>query len=297
MWRGIFPAVTTKFTTDGELDLVEMERCFGLQADAGVDGIIVCGSLGENMTLEPEEKLEILKVARSAAGSRPVLMTVCESSTRRAAAAAKAAAAAGASGFMILPGVPYKSAPEETLNHVQSVAAAGGLPVMVYNNPIAYGVDVTIAMFEQLAKNDLIVAMKESTDDVRRVTDVFNAFGDRFDVFTGVDNLALESLLMGAHGWVAGLVVAFPKETVAIYKLVQAGRIEEARAIYRWFRPLLDLDVSTFLVQNIKLAEVHAIGSNDRVRAPRLPLSGQARAKVSAVIEKALAARPELPKF
>lgn len=297
MWRGVFPAVTTKFTENGDLDIAEMERCFGLQFDAGVDGIIVCGSLGENMTLDQEEKLEILKVARSAAGSKPVLMTVCESSTRRGATAAKAAAKAGADGFMILPGVPYKSSPEETLAHVQAVAAAGGLPIMVYNNPIAYGVDVTIPMFEELAKNDLVVAMKESTDDIRRVTDVFNAFGDRFDVFTGVDNLALESLLMGAHGWVAGLVVAFPKETVAIYKLVQAGRLDEARAIYRWFRPLLDLDVSTFLVQNIKLAEVYAINSNDRVRAPRLPLSGDQRKHVVAVIEKALASRPELPKF
>jgi 4-hydroxy-tetrahydrodipicolinate synthase len=297
MWRGVFPAVTTKFTENGDLDIAEMERCFGLQFDAGVDGIIVCGSLGENMTLDQEEKLEILKVARSAAGSKPVLMTVCESSTRRGATAARAAAKAGADGFMILPGVPYKSSPEETLSHVQAVAAAGGLPIMVYNNPIGYGVDVTIPMFEELAKNDLVVAMKESTDDIRRVTDVFNAFGDRFDVFTGVDNLALESLLMGAHGWVAGLVVAFPKETVAIYKLVQAGRLDEARAIYRWFRPLLDLDVSTFLVQNIKLAEVYAINSNDRVRPPRLPLSGDQRKHVVAVIEKALASRPELPKF
>ena len=297
MWRGVFPAVTTKFTENGDLDRAEMERCFGLQIDAGVDGIIVCGSLGENMALEAEEKLEILNIARSAAGSRPVLMTICESSTKRGAAAAKAAAKAGADGFMILPGVPYKSSPEETLTHVQSVAAAGGLPVMVYNNPIAYGVDVSIPMFEALAKNDLIVAMKESTDDIRRITDVFNAFGDRFDVFTGVDNLALESLVMGAHGWVAGLVVAFPKETVAIYRLAQAGRLDEARAIYRWFRPLLDLDVSTFLVQNIKLAEVHAIRSNDRVRGPRLPLSGEERKRVSAIIEKALASRPELPKF
>lgn len=297
MWRGVFPAVTTKFTEHGDLDFAEMERCFGLQVDAGVDGIIVCGSLGENMTLEADEKIEILKLARTVAGVRPVLMTICESSTRRGATAAKAAAKAGADGFMILPGVPYKSNPEETLTHVQAVASAGGLPVMVYNNPIAYGVDVTIPMFEALARNDLVVAMKESTDDVRRITDVFNAFGDRFDVFTGVDNLAFESLVMGAHGWVAGLVVAFPKETVAIYKLIQAGRLDEARAIYRWFRPLLDLDVSTFLVQNIKLAEVYAIQSNDRVRGPRLPLSGEARSKVVAVIEKALASRPELPKF
>ncbi|MFB2551580.1 dihydrodipicolinate synthase family protein [Ensifer soli] len=295
MWRGVFPAVTTKFTEDGALDRAEMERCFALQFEAGVDGMIVCGSLGENMALEPEEKLEVLSIARSVSGGKPVLMTVCESATRRAGNAARAAAKAGADGLMILPGVPYKSAPAETLGHIGAVAAAAGLPVMVYNNPIAYGVDVTLSMFDELAKNDLVVAMKESTDDIRRVTDVLTRFGARFDCFTGVDNLALESLLMGAHGWVAGLVVAFPKETVAIWKLVQAGRLDEARAIYRWFRPLLDLDVSTNLVQNIKLAEVFAIDSNDRVRAPRLALSGAERARVAAIIEAALAQRPELP--
>lgn len=295
MWKGVFPAVTTKFTAEGGLDKAEMERCFALQFEAGVDGMIVCGSLGENMALEPEEKLEILRIAKSVASGKPVLMTICESATERGRKAAAAAARAGADGFMILPGVPYKSAPAETLNHVQAVAAAGGLPVMVYNNPIGYGVDVTVPMFEELARNDLIVAMKESTDDIRRVTDVINAFGTRFDVFTGVDNLALESLVMGADGWVAGLVVAFPKETVAIYRLAKAGRIAEALAIYRWFRPLLDLDVSTLLVQQIKLAEVFAIGSNDRVREPRLALQGEQRARVAAVIEKALANRPVLP--
>ncbi|PDT80719.1 dihydrodipicolinate synthase family protein [Sinorhizobium sp. BJ1] len=295
MWRGVFPAVTTKFTTEGDLDKAEMERCFALQFEAGVDGMIVCGSLGENMTLEADEKIEILKIAKSVAGGKPVLMTICESATRRGEAAASAAAKAGADGFMVLPGVPYKSAPTETLSHIQAIAVAGGLPIMVYNNPVAYGVDVTLSMFDELAKNELVVAMKESTDDIRRITEVLTRFGERFDCFTGVDNLALESLLMGAHGWVAGLVVAFPKETVAIWKLVQADRLEEARAMYRWFRPLLDLDVSTNLVQNIKLAEVFAIDSNDRVRAPRLPLAGAERQRVQGIIEAALAKRPALP--
>lgn len=295
MWKGVFPAVTTKFTEDDELDVGEIERCFGLQFDAGCDGMIVCGSLGEAMALEPQEKLELLGIAKSAAGSRPVLMTVCESSTKRAAKAAQAAAKAGADGLMVLPGVPYKSAPHETVAHLKAVTQAAGLPVMIYNNPVAYGVDVTLDMFEDLAEEPLVVAMKESTDDIRRVTDVINRFGDRFDVFTGVDNLALESLMMGAVGWVAGLVVAFPKETVAIYRLVQAGRIPEALEIYRWFRPLLDLDVSTNLVQNIKLAEVHAIGSSDRCRAPRLALSGAEKARVEAVIKSALEKRPQLP--
>lgn len=295
MWRGVFPAVTTKFTSDDRLDMAEMERCFALQVEAGVDGLIVCGSLGEAMALEGEEKLEILKLAKSVAGSRPVLMTVCESSTRRAVAAAQAAAKAGADGLMVLPGVPYRSAPHETLAHLFAVARGSGLPIMVYNNPVAYGVDVTLEMFDELAGEPLVVAMKESTDDIRRVSEVISRFGDRFDVFTGVDNLALESLVMGATGWVAGLVVAFPKETVAIWKLAQAGRIEEARAIYRWFRPLLDLDVSTNLVQNIKRAEVHAIGSNDRCRAPRMALSGAEAERVDGIIRAALDTRPQLP--
>ncbi|MAA98175.1 MAG: dihydrodipicolinate synthase family protein [Stappia sp.] len=295
MWQGIFPAVTTKFTAGDTLDIAEMERCFALQVEAGVDGLIVCGSLGEAMALEPDEKIEILKTAKRVAGRRPVLMTVCESSTRRAARAAEAAAAAGADGLMVLPGVPYRSAPHETVPHLLTVTRAAGLPVMIYNNPVAYGVDVTLDMFEMLAAEPLVVAMKESTDDIRRVTDVISRFGDRFDVFTGVDNLALESLMMGATGWVAGLVVAFPRETVAIWRLFRAGRIEEAREIYRWFRPLLDLDVSTNLVQNIKRAEVHAIGSNDRCRAPRLPLAGPEAERVDAIIKAALGVRPALP--
>lgn len=297
MWHGVFPAVTTKFTADDTLDKAEMERCFALQVEAGVDGLIVCGSLGEAMALEPEEKLEILAIARSVSAGRPVLMTVCESSTRRAEEAAASAARNGADGFMVLPGVPYRSAPHETVAHLRAVAHAGGKPVMVYNNPVAYGVDVSLDMFEALADDELIVAMKESTDDIRRVTEVIARFGDRFDILTGVDNLALESLVMGADGWVAGLVVAFPAETVAVYRLAKAGRIEEARALYRWFRPLLDLDVSTRLVQNIKLAEALAIGSNDRVRAPRMPLRDGERARVTAVIEEALANRPDLSKL
>jgi 4-hydroxy-tetrahydrodipicolinate synthase len=297
MWKGIFPAVTTKFTADDRLDIAEMERCFALQIEAGVDGLIVCGSLGEAMTLDADEKIEILRTAKRVAQGRPVLMTVCESATRRAARAGEAAAAAGADGLMVLPGVPYRSAPHETSHHLLTVTRAAGLPVMIYNNPVAYGVDVTLDMFEMLAAEPLVVAMKESTDDIRRVSDVISRFGDRFDVFTGVDNLALESLMMGATGWVAGLVVAFPRETVAIWRLFQAGRFDEAREIYRWFRPLLDLDVSTNLVQNIKRAEVHAIGSNDRCRAPRLPLSGPEGERVDAVISAALAVRPVLPEI
>ena len=296
LWNGVFPAVTTKFTADDRLDITEMERCFALQRDAGVDGIIVCGSLGEASTLDPEEKIEVLKTAlRVANGKIPVLMTVVDGATRRAQAQAEAAAKAGAHGLMVLPGVPYKSEAHETMAHFRAVAKAGGLPVMIYNNPVAYGVNLTPEMIAELAQDPLFVAVKESSDDIRRVSELFNLVDDKFRVFTGVDNLALESLAMGAHGWVAGLVVAFPKETVAIYKLALAGRMAEALKIYRWFRPLLDLDVSARLVQNIKLVEAVAISSNDRCRAPRIALSGAERTRIEKIVKDAMAKRPSLP--
>jgi dihydrodipicolinate synthase/N-acetylneuraminate lyase len=296
MWAGVMPAVTTKFTADDRLDHAEMERCFALQIDAGCDGLIVCGSLGEGPMLTHDEKLEVFATARKVAGKRPVLMTVNEAATRDGAALAKRAAKAGADGLMVVPSPIYHTNPEETVATLKAVAAAGGLPVMIYSNRLAYRVDVTVDVMAELASDDLFVAVKESSDDIRRSTEIINAFGDRFDLFTGVDNLAFEALSIGAIGWVAGLVTAFPKETVAIYRLMKAGRREEALTIYRWFRPLLDLDVSTYLVQNIKLAEVFAIKSNDRVRAPRMPLFGERRAKVEKVIKDALATRPVLPK-
>ncbi|MEX0406108.1 dihydrodipicolinate synthase family protein [Aquibium sp. LZ166] len=297
MWAGVFPAVTTKFTESDELDHAEMERCFALQMEAGCDGIIVAGSLGEGPMLSHEEKLEVLKTARGVAGGKPVLLTVNEPGTREACAMAKKAAAAGADGLMVVPSPIYHTNPDETVAALSAVAAAGDLPVMIYSNRLAYRVDVTIPIMEELAADARFVAVKESSDDIRRSTDIVNAFGDRFDLFTGVDNLAFEALSVGAIGWVAGLVTAFPAETVAIYRLMKSGRRDEALAIYRWFRPLLDLDVSTYLVQNIKLAEVFAIGTNDRVRMPRKPLSGERRATVEKVVKDAMATRPELPKL
>ncbi|MGQ0675716.1 MAG: dihydrodipicolinate synthase family protein [Rhodospirillales bacterium] len=294
-WTGVYPAVTTKFTADDRLDIAEMERCFALQLEAGVHGLIVCGSLGEASTLEFDEKVAVLMTAVRVARDRvPVLLTVVDGSTRRAQALAETGARNGAAGVMVLPGVPYRSEARETLAHYRAVAKAGGLPVMIYNNPVSYGVDVTPAMLAELASDPLFVAVKESSDDVRRVTKIFNACGDRYRIFTGVDNLALESLVMGAHGWVAGLVCAFPAETVAVWDLARAGRMVEALAIYRWFQPLLDLDVSAKLVQNSKLVEALAIGSNDRCRAPRLALAGEERARIEAIVRKALACRPAL---
>ena len=297
MWQGVFPAVTTKFTGDDQLDGAEMERCFGLMTDAGCDGIIVCGSLGEGPMLHLDEKLEVLRIAKATAAGRPVLLTVNEAATRDGAGLAQAAANAGADGLMVVPSPIYHTNPEETAATLKAVASAGGLPVMIYSNRMAYRVDVGVDVMAELAEDDLFVAVKESSDDIRRTTEIFNRFGSRFDVFTGVDNLAFEALAVGAVGWVAGLVTAFPRETVAIYRLMQQNRTAEALALYRWFRPLLDLDVSTYLVQNIKLAEIHAIGSNDRVRMPRRPLSGTRRAAVEKIVLDALAARPPLPDF
>ncbi len=295
LWSGIFPAVTSKFTEDGNLDEKEMQRCWKLQVDAGIDGIIVCGSLGEASTLDAAEKIESVKIAKKVAGKLPVILTISDGATRNACRLAEAGAKAGAAGFMVLPGLPYKSDRRETIRHFTEVARAGGLPVMIYNNPPAYGVDITPDMLADMASEPLFTSVKESSDNVRRITDIVNLTGPRYRIFTGVDNLALESFAMGAVGWVAGLVAAFPAETVAIWRLAEAGRWDEARAIYRWFRPLLDLDVSAKLVQNIKLAEAIAIKSNDRVRAPRLPLAGRERARVTSVIETALARRPKLP--
>lgn len=294
-WTGVFPAVTTKFNADESLDLAATTRHIRWQIECGADGIIVCGSLGEASTLTAEEKITILKAAKEVAGDKPVLLTVAEDSTRAACALAQAAHAAGADGIMLLPAMRYVSDERETLNHYQRVADATPLPIMIYNNPVAYGVNITPAMYAQMADEPKYVAIKESSGDIRTLTNIINAVGDRFAIFSGVDDLALESLMMGADGWVAGLVVAFPKETVAIYRLARAGRWDEARRIYRWFAPLLHLDVSMKLVQNLKLAETMVGMGTEHVRAPRMPLTGTERERVQAVIEAGLASRPVLP--
>jgi dihydrodipicolinate synthase/N-acetylneuraminate lyase len=297
MWQGIIPAVTTKFTLDDQLDHAEMERCFALMMEAGCHGLIACGTLGEGNMLDHDERLAVLARAKAATGNKPALLTISEPGTREACALAARAAKAGADGLMIVPSPLYHTNPRETVANLRAIASAGDLPVMIYSNRVGYRVDVTPDIMEELADDARFVAIKESSDDIRRTTEIFNQLGNRYNVLTGVDNLGLEALLMGAVGWVAGLVVAFPRENVAIWNLVQAGRIDEAREIYRWFRPLLDLDVSTFLVQQIKLAEALAIGSNERVRAPRLPLAGEHRARVQGVIRHAIATRPDLSKL
>jgi dihydrodipicolinate synthase/N-acetylneuraminate lyase len=297
MWHGVIPAVTTKFTPDGSLDFAEMERCFSLMIDAGCDGLIACGSLGEGPMVSHAERLDVLRAAKQVCGARPALLTIAEAATRDACALAEQAARAGADGLMVVPSTIYHTNHRETVATLRAIAAAGDLPIMIYSNRLAYRVDVTTDMLEELADDARFTAVKESSDDIRRSTEIINRLGNRYALFTGVDNLAFEALAVGAVGWVAGLVVAFPKETVAIYRLMKANRYDEARDIYRWFRPLLDLDVSTYLVQNIKLAEAMAIGSNERVRAPRMPLDGEQRARAETIIRRALDTRPQLPQL
>jgi dihydrodipicolinate synthase/N-acetylneuraminate lyase len=281
IWEGVLPAVTTKFDADFSIDHAWTKKNIEAQIDAGVDGIIVCGSLGEASTLSLDEKLDVLDIAVDASGGRvPVLLTIAENSTLDACRQAEAGVTHGAAGYMVLPGLRYLSDRRETIHHFRMVA---------------YGVDMTPEMFAEIADEKKIVAIKESCGDVRRVTDLINVVGDRFAILCGVDNLAMEAILMGAHGWVAGLVCAFPHETVAIYKLIKAGRLEEARAIYRWFAPLLALDVSPKLVQNIKLAEAMVGLGTEPVRPPRLPLAGDERQAVEALIRHSLETRPALP--
>lgn len=297
-WKGVFPAVTTKFTADDHLDFEAFDLNLKAQLDAGVDGIILGGSLGEASTLLQEEKDALLvHTVNVVAGKVPVLMNVAEQSTRAAIEAAIRARDNGADGLMLLPPMRYTSDDRETVAFLRAVAQATELPIILYNNPADYKIWISPDMFRQMEDVPSIQAVKESTRDISNVTRMKSAFGDRFAVLTGVDTLGMESLLMGADGWVAGLVCAFPRETVAVYRLVKAGKYKEALAIYRWFLPVLELDVSTKLVQNIKLAETLTGLGNEIVRAPRLPLVGNERERVLNILNTALANRPLLPDY
>jgi len=297
-WTGVYPAVTTKFTSDDQLDLETFEMNILAQLNAGVEGIVLGGTLGEASSLADSEKIILLKSAVALVkGKVPVIMNIAEQTTKEAIHAVKQAELYGASGLMILPPMRYKACDRETVAYYKTVAASTDLPIMIYNNPVDYKIEITLDMFEELAECENIQAVKESTRDVTNVTRMINRFGDRYKVLCGVDTLALESLLMGADGWVAGLVCAFPKETVAIYKLAKAGRNEEALKIYRWFLPLLELDINSKLVQNIKLAEVATGLGTEYVRAPRLALVGKEREEVLEIINRGLKSRPSLPDY
>jgi 4-hydroxy-tetrahydrodipicolinate synthase len=295
-WKGVFPAVTTKFTDNDELDFEAFDRNTDAQYEAGVDGFILGGSLGEASVLSDDEKFGLLKhTVDYVDGKVPVLLNIAEQTTKAAINCAEKALDNGASGLMLLPPMRYKADDDETIQFFAAVAKSTKLPIMIYNNPVDYKIEVTLDMFDRLTEFDNIQAVKESTRDISNVTRMINRFGDRFKILTGVDPLAMESLVMGADGWVAGLVDAFPKETVAIYRLVKSGRIHEALAIYRWFLPVLELDIHPKLVQYIKLAEVATGIGTENVRAPRLKIQGAERERILKIINDALAVRPVLP--
>ncbi|MDT0539522.1 MULTISPECIES: dihydrodipicolinate synthase family protein [Croceitalea] len=297
-WEGVMPAITTKFTSDDQLDLEMFEVNVKAQMDAGVSALILGGTLGEASTLSFEEKKTlIIETVRIVEGKIPVIINIAEQTTKGAIEAAQVAKECGAKGLMMLPPMRYKANSYETVTYFRAVANSTELPIMIYNNPIDYGIEVTLDMLEELLDCDNIQAVKESTRDISNITRIKSRFGDRLKVFTGVDTLGLESVFMGADGWVAGLVCAFPAETVAIYKLAKAGRAEEAIAIYRWFLPLLELDINPQLVQNIKLAEVATKIGTENVRAPRLPLQGNERERVLKIIKEGVATRPVLPEY
>jgi 4-hydroxy-tetrahydrodipicolinate synthase len=296
-WRGVFPAVTTQFKQDQSLDLDATAKHLEALIDSGVTGLVMLGSLGENTALEPEEKRRVVELAiKTARGRVPVLSGISENSTAAACRYARDMEKLGADGVMVLPAMVYKADSRETLAHFRAVARSTGLPILVYNNPISYGVDITPKMFEQLADEKNLVAIKESSGDVRRITDIFNAVGDRYALFSGVDDLILEAVVLGAVGWIAGVGLAFPRENQYLWELMTAGRWDEARKLYRWYTPLLHLDVHVKFVQYIKLAIQETGLGAEWTRAPRLPLEGPERESVLSIIRKGIQARPPIPK-
>lgn len=292
-WTGVFPAAVTHFRDDFALDLPATMKHVDAMIDAGVHGMVMLGTVGENCSLDYGEKLEVLKTTVAHVNRRvPVLTGVAECTTRTACRFAADAAKIGCDGLMVLPAMVYKSEPRETIAHFRAVAKAGGLPVLCYNNPVSYGVDITPEMFAEMADEPLFVAIKESSENVRRITDLTNVCGNRYRLFAGVDDLALESVMLGAVGWVSGLVNAFPRENRLLWDLATSGNYAKAVEIYRWYTPLLHLDTHVKLVQYIKLA-VHECGyGSELTRPPRLPLVGAEREQVVSLIRKAIAARP-----
>jgi dihydrodipicolinate synthase/N-acetylneuraminate lyase len=292
-WQGVYPAVTTKFKPDFRLDLDAMAEHTEFQLSAGVHGLIILGSLGENSTLDMDEKLQLTEFfVKQVNGRVPLLACIAESDTRQASFYARRAEAMGVDGFMLLPPMRYPSDSRETMSYLEEVAAATDLPIMLYNNPVAYGTDLSPADFETLASNPKFVAIKESSANTRRVPEIRRRTGDRYAIFCGVDDLAFECISLGAVGWVAGLVVAFPRETVRIYDLMCVGRLAEARLIYEWFLPLLSLDIGPKFVQQIKLVEELMGVGTATVRSPRLALSESEALHVRQIVEQALANRP-----
>lgn len=297
-WKGVYPAITTKFKEDNTLDMDLFSYNLDVHLAAGIDGVILGGTLGEASVLTTEEKESLVKFTlQKVAGKIPVIINIAEGSTQEALRQASLAKEWGAQGLMLLPPMRYKTDHRETVTYFTTIAKHTDLPIMIYNNPVDYKTEVTLDMFAELAECANIQAIKESTRDTTNVVRLHNRFGDRFKILCGVDTLALEELCLGADGWVAGLVCAFPAETVAIYRLVQAGKLKEAREIYHWFMPLLELDIHPKLVQYIKLAEKQAGIGSETVRAPRLILEGEERKRILNIIDTGIANRPKLPDY
>ena len=296
-WTGVFPACTTQLKKDQSIDLPATARHFEVLIESGVTGLVVCGSLGENQTLDPDEKRIVVKCAvETAAGRVPVLSGVAESSTRAAIRYVQDVAKLGANGVMLMPPMSYKGDSRESMTYLRAVAKGGGLPIMIYNNPLSYANDITPALFAELADEPKFVAIKESSGDPRRITELYNTVGGRYAVFTGVDDLVLESSILGIDGWVAGTGIAFPVENQRLWELMRAGKWDEARALYRWFQPLLKLDTHPHFVQYIKLCEQETGLGVEWVRAPRLPIVGDERKQVLKIIRDSIRRRPKLPR-
>lgn len=294
-WQGVYPAAVTHFKADQSLDLPATMKHIDIMIKEGIHGLIMLGTVGENCSLEPAEKLEVLKATVDHVKGRiPVLSGVAESSTARACRFAADAQKIGVNGLMVLPAMVYKSDSREAIAHFRAVAKASELPIMIYNNPVSYKVDLTPENFLEMADEPRFVAIKESSDNVRRITDIKNVCGDRYILFCGVDDLILESLMLGVQGWVSGLVNAFPAENRLVYDLAVAGKYAEALKIYRWYTPLLHLDTHVKLVQYIKLAVQECGYGSELTRAPRLPLIGKEREEILAIIRKSIATRPKV---
>lgn len=297
-WKGVYPAMTTKFTADDKLDLPLLAKNIEVQIEAGIDGLILGGTLGEASVLTNSEKETLIKYTVDVINGRiPVVLNIAEGSTREALKQAEYATEWGADGLMMLPPMRYKADHRETVTYFKTVAGSTNLPIMVYNNPVDYKTEITLDMFEELIECDNIQAVKESTRDVSNVTRLKTRFGNRLKVLCGIDTIATEEMALGAEGWVGGLVCAFPEETVAIYRLVKAGQMEEAIRIHRWFLPLLELDLHPKLVQYIKLAEAQTGIGSEHVRPPRLTLIGEERKTVLKIINDGIASRPTIPEL
>ena len=296
-WSGVFPAITTQMKKNGAIDLEATAKHAHALIDSGVSGLIFLGSLGENQALLPEEKRRVVETMVQAVDGRvPVLSGVAESSTAEAARYISDCEKLGADGFMLMPAMLYKGDQRETLTHFRTTARATGLPIMLYNNPISYANDITPELFAELADVKNFVALKESSGDVRRITDLHNTVGDRYAIFTGVDDLALEASILGIDGWVAGSGIAFPEENQYFWELTRAGEWDKAREFYRWFTPLLHLDTNTKFVQYIKLAVQECGLGSEWVRPPRLPLTGEERKRILKIIHTGMENRPTIPK-